>query len=220
MRKAPGYWQNACEELSRADAVLEKLISVHKEDVLQGSGEALRTLVNAVVGQQISVSAAESIWGRLCSLVPEMDPENLLSAEEAALRQTGLSRRKVEYIRGIAKAFFEDELNEEKLEEMADAEVKKQLCSLRGLGPWTADMFLIFHLNRPDILPVEDIGLVNAASRLYIRRWFSLDNSPYIRQLIPVSSPQNVPAYIDGSLSRSIQNPCVGAADESFAEPY
>ena len=170
MRKAPEYWQNACEELSRADPVLEKLISVHKEDVLQGSGEALRTLVNAVVGQQISVSAAESIWGRLCSLVPEMDPENLLSAEEAALRQTGLSRRKVEYIRGIAKAFFEDELNEEKLDEMADAEVKKQLCSLRGLGPWTADMFLIFHLNRPDILPVEDIGLVNAASRLYIRR--------------------------------------------------
>jgi DNA-3-methyladenine glycosylase II len=172
MRKAPGYWQNACEELSRADPVLEKLISVHKEDVLQGSGEALRTLVNAVVGQQISVSAAESIWGRLCSLVPEMNPKNLLSAEEAALRQTGLSRRKVEYIRGIAEAFFEDKLNEEKLDAMADAEVKKQLCSLRGIGPWTADMFLIFHLNRPDILPVEDIGLVNAASRLY--RWSDL----------------------------------------------
>ena len=172
MRKAPEYWQNACEELSRADPVLEKLISVHKEDVLQGSGEALRTLVNAVVGQQISVSAAESIWGRLCSLVPEMNPKNLLSAEEAALRQTGLSRRKVEYIRGIAEAFFEDKLNEEKLDAMADAEVKKQLCSLRGIGPWTADMFLIFHLNRPDILPVEDIGLVNAASRLY--RWSDL----------------------------------------------
>ncbi|MFP4619321.1 MAG: DNA-3-methyladenine glycosylase family protein [Spirochaetaceae bacterium] len=161
------YWQRACKELSAADPVMEKLISVHKEDVLQGSGEALQTLVNAVVGQQISVYAAESIWGRLRSLVPEMDSENLLAADEEALRQAGLSRRKVEYIRGIARAFFEGTLNEERLRAMKDGEVKKQLCSLRGIGPWTADMFLIFHLQRPDILPVEDIGLVNAAGRLY-----------------------------------------------------
>jgi len=167
LNQEPEYWQTACELLVRADSVLGRLITTHRQDVLRGSGDALQTLVNAIVGQQISVSAAESIWGRLRTLIPNLEPEALLTVEEEDLRKAGLSRRKIEYIRGVARAFLKEELGEERFASLSDGEIKKRLCRLRGIGPWTADMFLIFYLNRPDVLPIEDLGLVNAAARLY-----------------------------------------------------
>ena len=167
----PSYWQTACKQLAEADPVMARLIAAHHNDVLQGSGDALQTLVNAVVGQQISVHAAESIWKRFQALVPEMTPPALAAADSDALRQTGLSYRKVEYVQGIAHAFLDGTLDTildgHHLNTLDDSQVRQKLCSIRGVGPWTADMFLIFYLKRPDVLPTGDLGLVNAAVRLY-----------------------------------------------------
>jgi DNA-3-methyladenine glycosylase II len=163
----PEYWEQACRELSAADEVLARLVSTHNDEVLHGSGDAFRTLVNAIVGQQISVAAADGIWGRLSGAYPSLDPESLADASPDTLRGLGLSRRKAEYIRGVAAAVVSGELDDARWDEMTDDAVRDELVALRGVGPWTAEMVLIFHARRPDILPLGDIGLVNAAARLY-----------------------------------------------------
>ncbi|MFW5690151.1 MAG: DNA-3-methyladenine glycosylase family protein [Spirochaetota bacterium] len=163
----PPYWERACAELSEADATLAALIAEHQTDVLHGSGDAFRTLVNAIVGQQISVAAAAGIWGRLTAAYPELDPRSLASAQVEDLRSVGLSGPKAEYVRGVAHAFAEGRVDAASWHTRADEEIRAELTALRGVGPWTADMLLIFHARRPDVLPLGDIGLVNAAARLY-----------------------------------------------------
>ncbi len=164
---APPYWTNACRELAERDPVLAGLVEVHGSDVLRGSGDAFRTLVNAIVGQQISVAAADGIWKRITAAFPELSANALAATSLADLRATGLSWRKSEYIQGIAEAFVSGDLDDTMWSEWSDTEIHNQLTGLRGIGPWTADMVLIFHLQRPDILPLGDIGLVNAAANLY-----------------------------------------------------
>jgi DNA-3-methyladenine glycosylase II len=165
--RRPPYWDRACRELAERDPVLADLIATHRADVLRGSGDAFRTLVNAIVGQQISVAAAAGIWGRLTSVYPELSPASLAEAPIEKLRGVGLSGRKAEYIRGIAAAFESGEVDDAGWAEMTEREIHDQLTALRGVGPWTAEMVLIFHARLPDILPLGDIGLVNAAARLY-----------------------------------------------------
>lgn len=165
----PEYWNTACSELAARDPVLKRVIEENTDDHLRNAGDAFRTLLNAVVGQQISVAAAESIWKSLTALMPRHDPapEDLLSFSPEDLRAIGLSNRKVEYVQGIARAFMDASVKPERWPEMSDAQVAAELTALRGIGPWTADMMLIFHLRRPDVLPLGDIGLVNGATRLY-----------------------------------------------------
>jgi len=163
----PRYWDDACRELSSTDAVLRALIDRHRRDVLRGSGDGFRTLVNAIVGQQISVAAAAGIWGRLTAAFAGMAPADLAATTDSRLRELGLSWRKAEYVRGAAAAFGSGEIDPNAWDRMTDDEIRQSLTALRGVGPWTAEMVLIFHARRPDILPVGDIGLVNAAVRLY-----------------------------------------------------
>lgn len=163
----PTYWTQACEDLSGRDPVLAGLIRMHGTDVLRGSGNAFRTLVNAVVGQQISVAAADGIWKRLNTAFPGLLPYALAAADLAELRGLGLSWRKADYIRGISEAFATGAIDDTMWADFSDAQIHSELTALRGIGPWTADMVLIFHLQRPDILPLGDIGLVNAAAKLY-----------------------------------------------------
>jgi DNA-3-methyladenine glycosylase II len=165
--RPPRYWQRACRELAERDEVLARLIRTHASDVLRGSGDAFRTLVNAIVGQQISVAAAAGIWGRLTAAYPGVTPCELASASESDLRATGLSRRKAEYVRGVAEAFLDGTIDESVWNELTDDQIRETLTALRGVGPWTADMVLIFHARRADVLPLGDIGLVNASARLY-----------------------------------------------------
>lgn len=160
-------WDAACRELAQVDPVLSHLIEVHRSDRLRGSGNAFQTLVNAIVGQQISVAAADHIWRRLRNLRPTLSPENILTCTPEELRGVGLSRRKADYVRGIAEACSTGRIEPSRWESMDDSAVRHELTSLRGVGPWTAHMVLIFFLHRPDILPLEDIGLVNGASRRY-----------------------------------------------------
>ncbi len=163
----PAYWDRACRELASRDPVVRDLIDAHRGEVLRGSGAAFRTLANAIVGQQISVAAAAGIWGRMIAAYPDFSPREVASADPAALRRAGLSERKVEYVRGLAQAFADGSADESEWATLGDDELRDRLTSFRGVGPWTADMFLIFHARRPDVLPLGDLGLVNTAARLY-----------------------------------------------------
>lgn len=164
-----GYWEEACAHLVEKDDVMARLVARHRGEQLRGSGDAFRTLANAIVGQQISVVAAERIWSRLQSVQqpPGIEALHILETTPAQLRAVGLSGRKVEYLQGIARAFRDGEIDPERWKTMSDDEVRSELIALRGVGPWTADMMLIFYLHRPDVLPLEDIGLINSAARLY-----------------------------------------------------
>ncbi len=164
---AEEYWDRACRELSDRDEILRDVIATYRDERLQGSGDPFRTLLNAITGQQISVTAAERIWSRLLEMLPGLTPGYVLQSGPEDLRAVGLSRRKTEYIRGIAEAFEAGTVDPDTWSDMDDGEIRDQLISLRGVGPWTAEMMLIFHLQRPDILPVGDLGLVNGASRLF-----------------------------------------------------
>ncbi len=164
---APGYWDRACRDLASADEVLRRLIEAHRSEFLRGSGDAFRTLLNAVVGQQISVAAAAEIGRRLASAVPELSAATFLATAPERLREAGLSARKVEYILGVAEAFVDGRIDPATWQTLSDAEVHASLTAHRGIGPWTADMMLIFHERRPDVLPLGDLGLVNTAARLY-----------------------------------------------------
>ncbi len=165
-RKIPTYWEEAKRYLSERDEVLRALIETYPEPPLRSRGDIFQTLIHSIVGQQISVAAAESIWKRLVSLVEVVEPENILARTEDELRSVGLSGRKVSYIRGLAaegRWVIDHDWAQE-----TDAEASKKLCALRGIGPWTANMILLFVLLRPDILPLGDVALVRAMQERYV----------------------------------------------------
>lgn len=168
----PEYWQNACKTLAARDAVLAKVIAHFPNTGPRSRGAALETLQRAIVGQQISVKAAESVWQRcvVCVGKPN-DPHAWLNQTEAALRGCGLSGQKVRYVRGIALAFDEQRVHPHRWPHMADKDVLAELVALPGVGVWTAEMYLMFHLLRPDVLPLGDIGLINGFKKLYGHNW-------------------------------------------------
>ena len=163
----PRYWQDAQIYLTAQDAVLAKLINAYPNEVLKTHGNPFATLMRAVVGQQISIKAADAVWQRLESQIEAFSPTYFLTVEEDLLRECGLSRPKISYLKAIALAFENHLLTPENWHSMSDDEVIKQLLKIRGIGQWTAEMFLIFYLNRPDILPLSDLGLLNAIKRHY-----------------------------------------------------
>ncbi len=158
----PSYWQDAIAHLTLSDEVMAGLIVSYPDAALKHQGNPFQTLIRAVVGQQISVKAASAIWQRLERQLQTISPSQFLTVAEEQLRQCGLSRQKIDYLTAIARAFEEQTLTPSRWERMSDEEVVSQLVSIRGIGPWTAEMFLIFHLHRPDILPLSDLGLLNA----------------------------------------------------------
>lgn len=163
------HWDLACEHLKAADPRFIPLIRMYPQDRLSGSGDGFRTLANAIVGQQISIKAAESIWTRLMALTGGMTPGRILAQSREDLRAAGLSQRKVEYFYALAEAFHQEVINPRAWPHQSDEEILQALVGLRGIGRWTAQMFLIFHLHRPDVLPVDDIGLQKSAARFFGR---------------------------------------------------
>ena len=157
-------WEVAAKELSRKDPVIMKIIKLYSGDKMQLKNNAFLTLVRSVVGQQISVKAADSVWKKLEELCRDsIEPERIKSFSEDELRSAGLSRSKVNYIQNIAKSDILD-VNWSSLD---DEEAINLLCKIKGIGRWTAEMFLIFHLARPNILPLRDIGLIKAIELNY-----------------------------------------------------
>jgi len=166
--KKPSYWEEACAELMKQDRILRKLIPKYNDGILGSRGDAFTTLARSIVGQQISVAAAQSVWNRtLETLGNEVTPKRVLDTKHDALRASGLSTRKVEYIRDLADHFHHGRLQTERWPKMDDEELIKELSAIRGIGRWTAEMFLIFNLMRPNVLPLDDIGLIRAISINY-----------------------------------------------------
>ena len=166
--KKPSYWEEACADLMKQDRILRKLIPKYDDGILGSRGDAFTTLARSIVGQQISVAAAQSVWNRtLETLGNEVTPKRVLDTKHDALRASGLSTRKVEYIRDLADHFHHGRLQTERWPKMDDEELIKELSAIRGIGRWTAEMFLIFNLMRPNVLPLDDIGLIRAISINY-----------------------------------------------------
>jgi DNA-3-methyladenine glycosylase II len=166
--KKPSYWEEACAELMKQDRILRKLIPKYDDGILGSRGDAFTTLARSIVGQQISVAAAQSVWNRtLETLGNEVTPKRVLDTKHDALRASGLSTRKVEYIRDLADHFHHGRLQTERWPKMDDEELIKELSAIRGIGRWTAEMFLIFNLMRPNVLPLDDIALIRAISINY-----------------------------------------------------
>jgi len=163
----PEYWAEACKHLMKKDRVMKRLIPQFGEASLQSRGDAFVTLARSIVGQQISVKAAQTVWDRFALLPRKITPTNVLKLKVDDMRAAGLSARKVEYIVDLALHFDNGALHVKKWSEMTDDDIIEELVAIRGIGRWTAEMFLIFHLMRPNVLPLDDVGLINGISHNY-----------------------------------------------------
>lgn len=166
---APDFWLAAKRALARRDPVMARIVRAHPRVYLVPRGAPFYTLARSIVGQQISVKAAQSIWNRVAALAPEMQPAQILKlgARKRRLKAAGLSDRKVEYIVDLAKHFAEGTIHPHRWPDMGDEDVIGELVQVRGIGRWTAEMFLMFNLLRPDVFPLADLGLQKAVALHY-----------------------------------------------------
>jgi len=166
----PDYWDDACKHLAKRDRVMRKLIPQLGEGRLESRGDAFTTLARSIVGQQISVAAAQTVWDRFAALLDgsgRVKPVEVLALDITAMRGAGLSARKVEYLRDLAVHFDAGKVHVKAWAAMEDEAIIEELVAIRGIGRWTAEMFLIFHLMRPNVLPLDDLGLMKGISQHY-----------------------------------------------------
>ena len=161
----PDYWEEAKAELMRRDRILRKLIPKFGDLHLVGRGDPFTTLARAIVGQQISVKAAQSVWDRVVAAAGQIEPPRLLEMPVEEMRACGLSASKVVYLKDLARYFDEKLVNPRRWPRMSDDEVIADLVRVKGIGRWSAEMFLIFYLMRPNVFPVDDIGLIRGIER-------------------------------------------------------
>ena len=163
----PDYWEEACKHLVKKDRVMKRLIPQFGDACLQSRGDPFIPLARSIVGQQISVKAAQSVWDKFAVLPRKLTPANVLKLKVDDMRAAGLSARKVEYLVDLSLNFDSGNLQIKKWSEMDDETIIAELIAIRGIGRWTAEMFLIFHLLRPNVLPLDDVGLINGISKNY-----------------------------------------------------
>lgn len=163
----PAFWQQASVELARADPVMAGLVQRFADASLVSRGDPFATLARSIVGQQISVKAADSVWNRVTQTLPAITPAGILAATTESLRTCGLSARKVEYLGDLARHFNTGGIHVDRWTSMSDAEIVAELTAVRGIGVWTAEMFMIFNQMRPDVFPLDDIGLQKAVAIHY-----------------------------------------------------
>ncbi len=163
----PDYWEEACKHLAKKDRVMKRLIPRFGDACLESRGDAFTTLARSIVGQQISVKAAQSVWDRFAKLPRKLTPASVLKLKVDDMRAAGLSARKVEYLVDLALHFDSGAVHVDAWKDMSDEMIVAELVAIRGIGRWTAEMFLIFHLMRPNVLPLDDLGLINGISQNY-----------------------------------------------------
>lgn len=163
----PDYWQDGCDTLGQRCDIMKKLIGAHPVANLRTRGNAFQTLARAIVGQQISVKAAQSVWNKTVAVLGVVAPETLCAATEDELRGAGLSRQKIGYLKDLAAHFQDGRIRPRRWRNVDDQQVIDELVAVKGIGRWTAEMFLIFYLMRPNVWPVDDIGLVRAIEKHY-----------------------------------------------------
>ena len=165
----PGYWAQAKADLARRDKVLRKLIRKFPDANLRTRGDAFQTLCRSIVGQQISVKAAQSIWARFAEAAGEMEPASVVAMPVEMLRACGLSGQKSLYVKDLAAHFHTGAIRPRRWPRMKDEAIIEDLVRVKGIGRWSVEMFLIFHLMRPNVLPVDDLGLRRAMERQFNR---------------------------------------------------
>ena len=168
MKRPPVYWKKGKKILSKKDSVLRKIIVKYYKGFLTTRNNPFFSLCRTIVGQQISTKAADSIWAKFekkCKR--KIKPKTILKISSRNLKGAGLSRQKVNYLKNIAKAFVNKSFDVKKLKKMNDIDAINYITKLKGLGVWSAEMFLMFNLNRPNIFPIKDIGLLRAISKNY-----------------------------------------------------
>ena len=168
MKHPPAYWHKAKKVLSKRDPVLRKIIKKYNKGFLTTKNKPFFSLCRTIVGQQISTKAADSIWLKFeAKCKKKINPKTVLKLSTRTLKSAGLSRQKVSYLKNIAKNFNTGSFDLKRLKKMEDVDAINYITQLKGLGVWSAQMFLMFNLNRPDIFPVKDIGLLRAISKNY-----------------------------------------------------
>ena len=167
INKPPIFWQKAKKALSAKDKKLSKIIESYPNDFLFSKSDPFFTLARSIVGQQISVKAAQSVWDRLEIKIKKIKPEIILKTHSSTLKSVGLSRQKVKYLKNLANAFIEKKIKINLWDKMNDEEIVQDLIQIKGIGRWTVEMFMIFNLSRADIFPLDDIGMIKGLCRLY-----------------------------------------------------
>lgn len=163
----PDYWAEACKHLVKKDRVMKRLIPQFPGTSIQSRGDAFGTLARSIIGQQISVKAAQTVWHRFAALPKVMSPAEVLKLKVDDMRAVGLSARKVEYLVDLSIHFDTGAVHVKDWAAMDDEAIIAELIAIRGIGRWTAEMFLIFYLTRPNVLPLDDVGLINGISQNY-----------------------------------------------------
>ena len=168
MKRPPFYWYKAKKILSKRDPVLRKIINKFNKGYLTSRNDPFFSLCRTIIGQQISTKAADSIWSKFeIKCKKKIVPETVLKLTSSSLKSAGLSRQKITYLKNIAKSFKNKSFNIRDLKKMNDNLAIDYITKIKGLGIWSAQMFLMFNLNRPDIFPTKDIGLMRAISKNY-----------------------------------------------------
>ena len=168
MKRPPAYWYTAKKILSKRDPILRKIIKKFNKGFLTSRKDPFFSLCRTIVGQQISVKAADSVWSKFeIKCKKKITPNNVLKLTSRSLKSVGLSRQKITYLKNIAKNFKNKSFNIKDLKKMNDENAINYITQLKGLGVWSAQMFLMFNFNRPDIFPTKDIGLIRAISKNY-----------------------------------------------------
>lgn len=163
----PAYWAEAKLELMQRDRIMNKLIPQFGDLHLRGQPDPFTTLARSIVGQQVTPKAADLAWGKLLAVCPKLSPSCVVKAGAAQLSGCGLSKRKTEYILDLADHFKAKRVHADLWSEMDDEAVIAELVQIRGISRWTAEMFLIFNLLRPNVLPLDDPGLIQGISQNY-----------------------------------------------------
>ena len=177
----PKYWKKAIVKLKKDDPILKVVIERNKKNILKSRKDPFGTLLKSIVGQQISVKAAGSIYKKLLQFLEnDISPRMVLIYDFLALKNTGLSRQKINYLNNISKYFVENPniTSNEYFTDANEETIKSDLIAIKGIGPWTIEMFLIFFKMSPDILPLGDIGLINAIKKVY-----ALDHFEKVNQI-------------------------------------
>jgi DNA-3-methyladenine glycosylase II len=180
--KKPVYWEKAKKYLIKNDPVLREIIkSVNTNHFLLRNSTSFQTLANAIIGQQISIAAASSVLRKLKSKIKIISAKNIYSSNKNVLASSGLSRQKITYLKILSEKFVKEPNYFYGFKNLEDELIISRLCKLKGIGEWTAQMYLIFQLNRPDVLPLADIGFINSVRRIYKL------NEPKLSDIISIS---------------------------------
>lgn len=165
--KKPFFWEKAKKVLISKDKKLGKIISNYPKDFLFSKSDPFYTLARSIVGQQISVKAAQAVWDKIENKAKCIEPNYISKMHFMSLKSCGLSRQKIKYLKSLSSAFIQNKISPEKWKKYSDEDIINELVLIKGIGRWTAEMYLIFNLCRPDIFPVDDIGLLKGICNCY-----------------------------------------------------